>query len=154
MGTSPSKGDALAGSALIPPWANEDPVLPSEHSNPASNDDNSTPTEEDKPRVTPAPSPLVPPAPFRSFRGDLRRYVETGDRGRARSALGHWANSARGGARSGTQRLSRAIRSGGGALAALARSGAGASPSPDELDIRGLAGLPSEIAIAQIVDAF
>lgn len=146
MGTSASKGDAAPGSPLIPPWANEDPVVP-----PGIDDDQSDGQDEPAPV---APSPIAPASPFNGFRRSLRRYVETGDRDHARAALGYWASTSRGGARTGTQRLSRAIRGGGSALAALSGVAAGAPPAAGQLDIRGLAGLPSEVAIARIVDAF
>jgi hypothetical protein len=154
MGTSASKGDAAPGSPLIPPWANEDPVVPPD--DPDEEQRDGEPTEDDEKTLppTPIPSPPTPPRPFNAFRRNLSRYVETGDRGDARSALGHWASTSRGGARTGTQRVSRAIRSGGAALAALARTAAGEPPAPGELDIGGLAGVPANVAIARIVDAF
>jgi hypothetical protein len=155
MGTSASKGDAAPGSPLIPPWANEDPVVPPDDADEDQKD--AEPTEEGEKTQRPPPppqSPPTPPRPFNAFRRNLTRYVETGDRGDARSALGHWASTARGGARTGTQRVSRAIRSGGAALAALARTAAGEPPTPGELDIGGLAGIPANTAIARIVDAF
>lgn len=154
MGTSASKGDAAPGSPLIPPWANQDPVVPPENAD--DNQENGEPTEGDEnaPATPPPASPPIPPRPFNAFRRNLTRYIETGDRDYARTALGHWAGTSRGGSRAATQRLSRAIRSGGAALAALAGAATGQPPAAGQLDIGGLAGLPADTAIARIVDTF
>jgi hypothetical protein len=154
MGTSASKSDAAPGSPLIPPWANQDPVIP-----PGDDDENQengelTEGDENAPATPPPASPPIPPRPFNAFRRNLTRYIETGDRDDARTALGHWASTSRGGSRSATQRLSRAIRSGGAAFAALAGAAAGQPPAVGQLDIGGLAGSPADTAIARIVDTF
>ena len=59
-----------------------------------------------------------------------------------------------GGAAAGTRRLSRAIRLGSAALAAVSRAGTGQGANAGTFDVAALSGLSSDIAIARIVDAF
>ena len=59
-----------------------------------------------------------------------------------------------GGSRAGTARVARAARTGGAALAGVARAGAGLPPVAGALDVRTLAGLTVNLAIDRIVDAF
>lgn len=150
MGTSASKHDAKPGFPLIPPWAEQDPIDPS----PDSESEPKPEEGENSPETIPPTVPVAPSKPFNGFRRNLRQYVSNGDRDHARTALGHWVNTSRGGASTGTRRLSRAARSGAGALAAMARAAADQAPLPGELDLRKLAGLPADAAIDQIVDAF
>ncbi|MCK9374980.1 MAG: hypothetical protein M0P73_02405 [Syntrophobacterales bacterium] len=51
-------------------------------------------------------------------------------------------------------RVQRAVRTGGAALASFARAGAGQPPVAGALDVRSLAGLPVDVAVDRIVDAF
>jgi|SRR5882724_2410465 len=156
MGTSTSKGDAAPGFPLVPPWANQQNVVPPDETD--EPEDASDKTDADQPdeeqSAPPTPSPFAPSAPFRTFRRNLSRYVETGNRDSARAAIGSWVNTSRGGARFATQRLSRAIRSGGAVFAAVSRAAAGAGPIAGELDVRTLAGMPADVAIDRIIDAF
>lgn len=157
MGTSASKSDPAPGFPLIPPWANQDAVVPPDA--PDHDDANAEPEddeqqEKEEPQSAPAPSPTAPPNPFNRFRRNLTSYISTGDRNDARAAVGHWASTSRGGARTATQRFSPAIRSGGAALAGVARAAAGEPPAAGEFDIRTLNGLASDVAIDRIVDAF
>ena len=59
-----------------------------------------------------------------------------------------------GGSRAGAARVARAARTGGAALAGVARAGANLGPISGALDVRTLAGLSIDIAIDRIVDAF
>lgn len=160
MGTSQSRRDARPGASLIPPWAAEDPAGPvadmapdSEHgSDDASEQD--APDEDSPTENTADAVPVAPPRRYAAFRSALGRFASGGNRDDARRALGHWARTSRGGAAVGTQRVSRAIRSGGAALAGVARAAAGVPPLDGALDVRSLAGLPSVVAIGRIVDAF
>jgi hypothetical protein len=156
MGTSASKGDPAPGFPLVPPWANQDSVVPPDETEAPGDANHETDADqsEEEQSPPPAPSPPAPTTPFRKFRGKLKRYVDTGDRDDARSAIGNWVNTSRGGARFATQRLSRAIRSGGAAFAALSRAVAGAAPVAGELDVRTLAGLSADVVINRIVDAY
>jgi hypothetical protein len=156
MGTSASKGDPAPGFPLVPPWANQDNVIPPDETDEPGDANDGTDADQSGGEQIPllAPSPPAPSIPFRRFRGRLNRYVDTGDRNDARSAIGSWVNTSRGGARFATQRLSRAIRSGGAAFAALHRAATGSAPLPGELDVLTLAGLPADIAVDRIVDAY
>lgn len=149
MGTSISKRDAPSASVLIPPWADQDPPVPPQNPPPTPPDD-----DQNAPGA-PAPNPpLAEPRRYNGFRRRLSRYAATGDRDDGRKALGHWVRTSMGGASAGTQRLSRAIRLGGGALAAVSSAGSGQTAAAGSLDVRGLAGLPVDVAIGRIVDAF
>lgn len=152
MGTSQSKRDAPSSAPLIPPWADQDPAPPP---GPGS-EDPATPSPGDDGQqapTIPALVPLAPPRRYAAFRASLGRYAATGDRRDARAALGHWSRTSTGGA-AGSGRTARAARAGGAALAGLARAGAGLPPVPGALDVRTLAGLPTDAAVARIVDAF
>lgn len=134
---------------MVPPWAAADPAPVA-----APAPDGATPAAVP---AAPAVAPVIAVAPkarFIGVRKALGRYAKTGDGRTARSALGHWARTGVGGSRAGTARVARAASTGGAALAGLARAASNLGPTPGALDIRGLAGLPIEAAIAQIVDAF
>lgn len=156
MGTSASKRDAPPGSALIPPWAEQDPPPPPELIRLVGGDTNPSSIEDsdfngEKPASL---GSLAPPRRYNGFRRRLSRYIATGDREEGKKALGHWVKTSMGGARASTQRMSRAVRLGGTVLAGLARANAGLPPVQGQLDIRALAGLKSDDAVGRIVDAF
>lgn len=162
MGTSRPKPDAPPGSPLIPPWADQDPPAPPKPPDPLP--------EEPAPPNQGEPGPLadeivdglneadVPefaePKRYLGFRTALGRFAATGDKADARKALGRWASKSVGGGAAGSPRAARAARTGGAALAGLARAGAGQGPTGDALDIRTLAGQPTDTAINAILDAF
>lgn len=149
MGTSQSRRDGGPGRPLVPPWADKDPPV--------------TPPGE-PPAPVPAPGPAQPTADppevttsgrLAGFRRALGQFAASGSRDDARRALGHYARTGAGGTRAGAQRMARAARTGGSALAAFGRAGAGLPPSdPAALDVRALAGAPVQTAIDRIVDAF
>jgi hypothetical protein len=163
MGTSQSKRDAPPAAPLVPPWADQDPVpVPPPL---APNPDAPLPADPLSPDVS--PYQLAPPAQLQSslldvalprryagFRAALGRFAASGDRREARTALGHWARTSTGGSRAGAARMGRATRTGGAALAGIARAGAGLPPVEGALDVRTLAGLAIDTAIDRIVDAF
>lgn len=158
MGTSRSKPDAPPAMPFIPPWADQDPAPP-----PPAPDANPAPGQPppDGQAQTPAPAPpqpqpadIAPRGRYSSFRTALGRFAASGDRRQARTALGHWARTSMGGSRTGATRVARATRTGGAALAGIARAGAGLAPVPGALDIRTLTGLTIDVAIDRIVDAF
>jgi hypothetical protein len=64
----------------------------------------------------------------------------SGTREDARTALRRWATRSAGGGSAGARRVARATRTGGAALAGLARAGAGQAPERDAPHIRALAG--------------
>jgi hypothetical protein len=97
---------------------------------------------------------IAEPQRYRGFRIALGRFANSGTREDAQKALGRWATKSVGGGSAGARRIVRAARTGGAALAGLARAGAGQVPEGDALDIRMLAGQPVELAIGAIVDAF
>jgi hypothetical protein len=84
----------------------------------------------------------------------LHRFASSGDQADARKALGRWASKSVGGGSAASRRMARATRTGGAALAGLARAGAGQAPEGGALDIRTLAGHPIEAAVDAIIDAF
>ena len=158
MGTSKSKPDSQPQRPFIPPWADQDPAQPppSPDANPASGQP--PPDGQAQPPVPappqPQPADLTPHGRFAGFRRALGRFASSGDRGEARTALGHWARTSMGGSQAGTARVARAVRTGGAALAGIARAGAGLAPVAGALDVRTLAGLSVDVAIDRIVDAF
>lgn len=160
MGTSQSKPDARPGASLVPAWAAADPAATDDERVQASEDGSNEAADHDAPGEGPpklnSPEGVLaaPPRRYAAFRSALGRFARSGSRDEARNALGHWARTSRGGATSGTQRLSRAIRAGGAALAGIARAAAAAPSFDDALDVRSLAGLPFDVAIGRIVDAF
>lgn len=163
MGTSQSKRDARPGASLIPPWADGDPQpVPTDDTN--GNEAIVDTTSDDPSAAAPTAvvtmgtpvqgSAVAPPRRYANFRSALGRFASSGDRGDARKALGHWVRTSRGGSVSGARSLGRASRSGAAALAGISRAVAGAPPQSGALDVRSLAGLPSDAAITRIVDAF
>ncbi len=157
MGTSRPKPDAPPASPLIPPWADQDPVPPAPPPEPLPEDpvpeleEPGPPADEGE---EDADLEVAEPRRYASFRTALSRFAGSGERGDARTALGRWASRSVGGGAAGARRTARAARTGGAALAGLARAGAGRAPEAGVLDIRALAGQPVEVAIGAIVDAF
>ncbi len=157
MGTSQSKRDAPPSAALIPPWADQDPPPPGA---PPPQPGALPPQPGAPPPGAPAAAPQViptapaPPRRYANFRVSLGHYLSSGDQRDARKAIGHWARTSTGGAKAGTARVARAARTGGAALAGVARAAAGQPPIAGALDVRSLAGLPVDAAIDRIVDAF
>ena len=162
MGTSRPKPDAPPGSPLIPPWADQDPPAPPpppnplpEEPEPLEQSDIGPPADEVVDGLDDADLPEVAePKRYLGFRTALGRFATTGDRADARTALGRWASKSVGGGAAGSPRNARAVRTGGAALAGLARAGAGQAPTAGALDIRTLAGQPTDTAINAILDAF
>lgn len=161
MGTSRPKPDAPPAAPLIPPWADKDPPPPLPPPDPLPEDP--VPEAEEHPGL-PADevadgeddsnADVAELQRFRGFRVALGRFAGSGDRDDARTALGRWANKSVGGGSAGSRRTARAARSGGAALAGLARAAAGQPPEAGALDIRTLAGQSIEVAVGAIVDAF
>lgn len=147
MGTSQSKRDARPGASLVPPWADRDPEAA----------DTDADSGEDNAELTPdvSSAPTAAPRRYAAFRTAFGRFASSADMGDARRALGHWVRTSRGGSANATKSISRAISSGSAVLAALSRAVVGA-PSEDgeTLSLSSLAGLPSDVAIWRIVDAF
>lgn len=146
MGTSQSKPSLSGGKPLVPSWADQDPTPP--HPEGSTNA-----PDEGTPGDVPASRPqrTLPARPLAGVRRALRDYYGSGDVGAARRAGGRFARGVGGG---GAARYQRASRSGGAALAAVARAANGLAPVPGSLDLRSLAGRPVDEAIAEIVDAF
>ena len=156
MGTSKSKPDSSPERPFIPPWADQDPAPP--HPAPDANPAPGQPPPTEQPQPPPSAQPqsavLTPPRRYVGFRTSLGRFASSGDRGEARTALGHWARTSIGGSGAGAARVARAARTGGAALAGIARAGAGLAPVANALDVRTLTGLSVDVAIDRIVDAF
>lgn len=163
MGTSRPKPDAPPASPLVPPWADQDPAPPApppvplpEDPVPEPEDDPGPPADEvvDGDDGDDNPWEIAEPRRYAGFRTALSRFAGSGDRNDARTALGRWAKRSVGGGTVGSRRAARTARTGGAALAGLARAGAGQPPEPGALDIRTLAGQSVEAAIGAIVDAY
>ena len=159
MGTSRPKPDAPPGSPLIPPWADQDPVPPPPPEEPLPEDPVPEPEDDPGPPADEVvdgddDAEIAEPQRYRGFRTALSRFANSGTRDDAQTALGRWATKSMGGGTAGARRVARAARTGGAALAGLARAGAGQAPEGNALDIRTLAGQAVEAAIDAIVDAF
>jgi len=161
MGTSRPKPDAPPAAPLIPPWADRDPVPPVPPPDPLPEDPVPEPEEDPGPPADElvdgedeSDVDVAEPQRFRGFRLALGRFAGSGDRDDARTALGRWATKSVGGGSAGSRRIARAARSGGAALAGLARAAAGQPPEAGALDIRTLAGQPIEAAVGAIIDTF
>lgn len=148
MGTSQSKRDAPPLSPLIPPWADQDPAPPEPNVEP-----DLVPHPLSIQPLVP-PTDLAPPRRYATFRSALGQFMASGDQNSARTALGRWSRIATGGSRAGASRISRATRTGGAAIAGLARAGAGLQPADGALNVRSLMGFGVDQAIDRIVDAF
>ncbi|MBR7618762.1 hypothetical protein JKL49_05110 [Phenylobacterium sp. 20VBR1] len=84
----------------------------------------------------------------------MKKFMSSGDRADARRALGHFSRGSAGGGAPGAQRLARAARVGGGAIAAFSQAVSGQQPAPNGFDLSTLAGMPVAQAVDAIVDAF
>lgn len=162
MGTSRSKPDSPPAQPFVPPWADQDPIPP-----PPAPDANPPPGQQLPPdgqpqqpqaqvpaQPQPQPADIAPPRRYSGFRTALGQFASTGDRRQARTALGHWARTSAGGSHAGAARIARAARTGGAALAGIARAGADMAPVAGALYVRTLSGLSVDVAIDRIVDAF
>lgn len=161
MGTSRPKPDAPPASPLVPPWADQDPAPPTPLPDPLPEDpvpeaeaDPGLPADEVMDDGDNDTGEIAEPQRYRGFRIALSRFANSGEISDARTALSRWATKSMGGGAAGTRRVERAARTGGAALAGVARAGAGQAPEGDALDIRTLAGQPVEAAIGAILDAF
>lgn len=149
MGTSQSKPSARGGSPLVPSWANQDPppAAPGAVNPPA---DGAIPNPADGA----AASDVFEPRRLAGMRRSLKKFMSSGDRADARRALGHFSRGSAGGGAPGAQRLARAARVGGGAIAAFSQAVSGQGPAPNGFDLSTLAGMPVAQAVDAIVDAF
>src|SRR5271166_1828126 len=160
MGTSRPKPDARPESPLIPPWADQDPVPLPPPQEPLPEDPVPEPEDDPGPLADEVvdgdddADEIAEPQRYRGFRIALSRFANSGTRDDARTALGRWVAKSMGGGSAGARRVARAARTGGAALAGLARAAAGEAPEGNALDIRMLAGQPVEAAIGAIIDAF
>lgn len=125
MGTSQSSTGPGGGSPLVPPWADDQPQQP---------------------------LPEPPPARFSGFRRALGSFVSSGNRDKLTRAVGHYARTASGGGRSASRRLGSVTRAGANLFGALS----GIPPAQGEagVDLASLSGLPCEVAISSITQAF
>lgn len=147
MGTSQSKPSAKGGSPLVPSWANQDP-------SPGGPGPGEPPADEPALAAdNPAPD-VFEPRRLSGMRRALKRYMSSGDAADARRALGHFSRGTAGGGAPGAQRLSRAARIGGGAIAAFSGAASGQTTASNGFDLSKLAGLPVAQAVNAIVDTF
>ena len=124
MGTSSSSRGPGSGSPLVPDWV----------------DDNQT---------TALPNPQ--PGRFRAFRTNLGQYVASGEHGKLRRALGHYARTSTEGSSVGPRRFGSMAQSGGalfGLISDLRQGGDGQSIVGADLSL--LSGQNTDYAIDQI----
>ena len=127
MGTSTSSRGPGSNSPLVPPWADVDGLGPG-----------STP----------------PPDRFRAFRTALGKFVSSGEDRQLRKALGHYARTSTGGSTDGARRFGAMARSGGALFDTLsALRGGGNAQDVTGVNLSGLSGADTDIAIEAIVDA-
>lgn len=129
MGTSSSSGGPKGGVPLVPSWV-PDPNAPTDPS-------------------TPTPTPIAPPARFRTTRRHLGEFSRSGDRSSLGKGLGNYVRSGLGGSKTATQRMGGVAKRSGALYGVLQdlRSNA-ISPAEIGINAKSLAGRP----IKEIID--
>lgn len=112
MGTSTSSGGPKGGSPLDPPWLDN------------------IPTGAGGSAPPPAGSPgVAPPGRYRDARRELRRYIETGNRGSLGKALGHYSRRGSGGAAAVASRMRASSKAGAGLFSMLSAAASRSNPA-------------------------
>ncbi len=124
MGTSTSSGGPKGGSPLDPPWLDD---IPTGGGGGAPPDDGGAPPGDGSP---PQPAgPVAPPGRYRDARRELRRYIETGDRGSLGRALGHYARRGSGGAAAAAARMRASTKAGAALFSMLSAASSRSTPA-------------------------
>ncbi len=124
MGTSTSSGGPKGGSPLDPPWLDDIPtgagsVVPPRDGRPPPGDGGPPP---------PAGLPALP-GRYRDARRELRRYIETGDRGSLGRALGHYSRRGSGGAAAAASRMRASTKAGAELFSMLSAAASRSTPA-------------------------
>ena len=128
MGTSSNHPGSGPVTPLVPPWADPDGT---------------------------DPSPPSQPMRFRAFRTDLGKFAATGNQDYLRSALGHFASKASGGASTGARRFTSMAGAGADAVLAFGgQGGIGAALARAGVDLDALRGAPVQAVVEAIARAF
>lgn len=117
MGTSTSSGGPKGGSPLDPPWLDNIPT----------GEDGGEPGNGDPPPA--APPGTAPAGRYRTARRELRRYIETGDRGSLGKALGHYSRRGSGGAAAVASRMRASTKAGAELFSMLAAVASRSTPA-------------------------
>lgn len=123
MGTSTSSVGPMGRSPLDPPWLDDIPTgagggVPPGNSGPPPSDGGS-----------PLPAgPVAPLGRYREARRELRRYIETGDRGSLGRALGHYSRRGSGGAAAAASRMRASTKAGAALFSMLSAAASRSTP--------------------------
>lgn len=153
MGTSQSNPGPGGASPLVPPWAddnNEQDLDEPQQREPSNEEPSDTNDEPDKEPYSPLPEPRR----FKSFRQDLGKFVLSGNKSSLRKSLGHYSRKASGGRSVAPKRLKSATKAGASLYGALTGLTVTDRANGSTFNISELSGLPSELAIARISQAF
>lgn len=122
MGTSTSSSGPKGGSPLDPPWLDEIPPGAGGGAPPGGG----PPPSDGAPPPPAGPASL--PGRYRDARRELRRYIETGDRGNLGRALGHYSRRGSGGAAAAATRMRASTKAGAALFALLSAAASRSSP--------------------------
>lgn len=123
MGTSTSSGGPKGGSPLDPPWLDD---IPTGADGGAPLGDGGPPPGDGAP---PPAGPAAPPGRYRDARRELRRYIETGDRGSLGRALGHYSRRGSGGAAAAASRMRASTKAGAELFSMLSAAASRSTPA-------------------------
>ena len=156
MGTSQSSPGPNGASPLVPPWANDDNEQDSDDPQQEQEPSNKEPsdTEDNEPDQGQPPPPPLEPRRFKGFRQNLGKFVLNGNQGSLKQALGHYSRKASGGSAVAPKRLKSATKAGASLYGALNGFPVTDRANGSTFNISELSGLPSELAIARISQAF
>lgn len=124
MGTSTSSGGPKGGSPLDPPWLDD---IPTGGGGGAPPGDGGPPPGDGGP--PPPAGPAAPPGRYRDARRELRRYLETGDRGSLGKALGHYSRRGSGGAAAAASRMRASTKAGAALFSMLSAAASRSNPA-------------------------
>src|SRR5688572_17551841 len=137
MGTSASSGGPGSGVPFDPPWLdNIAPKLPGEGIQLADqgNEDsgNQRDNQSDKPLPPVEQQEHAPSRRFQSARRNLTDFVQAGDQGSFRSAMGNYSRTGMGGARNVARRMRTSTRTASNLFRVLQSAREGTDPSINE----------------------
>ena len=119
MGTSTSSGGPKGGSPLDPPWLDDAPAVGGDGA--PDGGDGSPPLS--------GPAGAAPSGRYRDARRELRRYIETGDRGSLGKALGHYSRRGSGGAAVAASRMRASTKAGAELFSMLSAAASRSTPA-------------------------
>ena len=119
MGTSTSSGGPKGGSPLDPPWLDD---IPTGAGGGAPVGDGGSPPPA-------GPQGAAPPGRYRDARRELRRFIETGDKGSLGKALGHYSRRGSGGAAAAASRMRASTKAGAELFSMLSAAASRSNPA-------------------------